>query len=191
MQKKELAAVQEFQQLFDVALAKRGTPRTDIAPEAVALNKRICVEELKETDIKGIEADNLVEIADGAGDSIYVIAHAVNQLGRTPDAGRALAARALLSDAIQRVNIALDEGGCPEDMIDVNLSFAEIVVRGIAATYGVPLDEVFAEIHRSNMTKVWEDGKGRKDAGGKVIKPPGYEKPDIAGVLKKYGAGGE
>lgn len=57
------------------------------------------------------------------------------------------------------------------------------VVLGTAVTYGIDLEPVFAEIHRSNMSKVWPDGTVRKDQGGKVIKPPRYCLPDIGRVL--------
>lgn len=43
-----------------------------------------------------------------------------------------------------------------------------------------PMDRVFAEVHRSNMTK---EGGGKR-ADGKILKGPGYESPDIAAVLR-------
>jgi predicted HAD superfamily Cof-like phosphohydrolase len=46
------------------------------------------------------------------------------------------------------------------------------------------LNEVFEEVHRSNMAKL-VDGKPLKRADGKVIKPEGWTPPDIEGVIKK------
>lgn len=43
--------------------------------------------------------------------------------------------------------------------------------------------EVFDEIHRSNMSKLGEDGKPIYREDGKVLKGPHYFKPDIAGIL--------
>lgn len=51
-------------------------------------------------------------------------------------------------------------------------------IYGTAAEYGIPMDEVFAEVHRSNMTK--EDSL---DPGGKVRKGEYFEEADIASVL--------
>lgn len=50
------------------------------------------------------------------------------------------------------------------------------VVYGSALHFGVDLDAVLQEVHRSNMTK--------SSAGdGKAIKGPSYEPPDIAPLL--------
>ena len=51
------------------------------------------------------------------------------------------------------------------------------VLAGTAVVYGVPLDAVLAEVHRSNMTK------SNTPDEGKLVKGPDYEPPDIAGVL--------
>jgi predicted HAD superfamily Cof-like phosphohydrolase len=53
------------------------------------------------------------------------------------------------------------------------------VVAGTAVEMGIPLGEVFDEVHASNMTKL--GGTVRED--GKLLKPPGYRPPDIARVL--------
>jgi predicted HAD superfamily Cof-like phosphohydrolase len=57
------------------------------------------------------------------------------------------------------------------------------VVYGTGVTLGIDLEPIFAEVQRSNMTK---DGGGQ-DQGGKVIKGPDFELPDIIGELKKQG----
>jgi Phosphoribosyl-ATP pyrophosphohydrolase len=51
------------------------------------------------------------------------------------------------------------------------------VAAGTAVAYGIPLTAVLAEIHKSNMTKVNTPDEA------KLVKGPGYEPPDIAGVL--------
>jgi predicted HAD superfamily Cof-like phosphohydrolase len=45
------------------------------------------------------------------------------------------------------------------------------------------IEEVFSEIHRSNMTKV-VDGKVVRRRDGKILKPETYEKPNIESILK-------
>lgn len=59
----------------------------------------------------------------------------------------------------------------------------EYVVNGAALEYGIYLPGVVAEIHRSNMTKLGEDGKPIYREDGKVIKGPNYEDPNLHEVL--------
>jgi len=72
------------------------------------------------------------------------------------------------------------------DLVEVADALADIIyiACGTAVSYGIPLDKVFEEVHRSNMAKL-VDGKPLKREDGKVIKPEGWTPPDIAGVLNK------
>jgi len=54
------------------------------------------------------------------------------------------------------------------------------VVYGTAVEFGFPIDEVFHEVHRSNMTKT-----PAVDSGGKVTKGDNYEPADVAAVLDR------
>lgn len=64
------------------------------------------------------------------------------------------------------------------------------VVYGTAISYGLDMEPISAEVHRSNMTKFGkpgeyeatcdETGKSMKDAGGKTLKPSCYEPPDLS-----------
>lgn len=47
------------------------------------------------------------------------------------------------------------------------------------------IDEVFAEIQRSNMSKLGEDGKPVYREDGKILKGPNYFKPNIKSILDK------
>lgn len=73
-----------------------------------------------------------------------------------------------------------------EDLIGVADALADLlyVVLGTAVTYGIQLDKVFDEVHRSNMTKVWENGEVRAREDGKVLKPPTYSPPNIKSCLQ-------
>ena len=53
------------------------------------------------------------------------------------------------------------------------------VTIGTATTFGLPLAEVFAEVHKSNMSKLGEDGKPIYREDGKVLKGPNYKEPDL------------
>jgi len=78
------------------------------------------------------------------------------------------------------------------DMDAVNLSklakeLADLlyVVYGCAETYGIDIEPVFEEVHRSNMTKT--GGSKRED--GKILKGDNYVPPDIAAIIAKQQEG--
>lgn len=56
------------------------------------------------------------------------------------------------------------------------------VTYGTADIYGIDLDSVFEEVHRSNMSKLGEDGKPVYREDGKVLKGPNYHEPDLSFV---------
>ncbi len=59
-----------------------------------------------------------------------------------------------------------------------------VVVYGSAVSYGVDLQEVFDEVHSSNMSKLGADGKPIMREDGKVLKGPDYFPPNIARIIK-------
>lgn len=71
------------------------------------------------------------------------------------------------------------------DLVEIADALADltVVVYGTALAYGIPLDDVFAEVHRSNMSKLGEDGKPILRDDGKVLKGPNFFKPDIERIL--------
>lgn len=73
------------------------------------------------------------------------------------------------------------------DLVEVADALADIVyvVYGSAISFGIDLDEVLEEVHRSNMSKLGHDGKAVTRSDGKVIKGPQYEEPDVEGVLRR------
>jgi len=67
------------------------------------------------------------------------------------------------------------------DLVGVADGLADVlyVVIGTAVAYGIDIQEVFDEVHRSNLSKtVWDEEQQRytieKDEFGKGIKPPTY-----------------
>jgi predicted HAD superfamily Cof-like phosphohydrolase len=55
---------------------------------------------------------------------------------------------------------------------------------GTALEYGIPLDRVWDEVQRSNMAKVDPvTGLVKRREDGKILKPDGWQPPDIEGVL--------
>lgn len=59
------------------------------------------------------------------------------------------------------------------------------VIQGMALVYGIPLDEVFEAVHRSNMSKLDENGNVLYREDGKVLKGPNYEPPNIQEILDR------
>lgn len=71
------------------------------------------------------------------------------------------------------------------DLVEIADALGDMVyvIYGTAIAYGIDLDAVIAEIHRSNMSKLAADGTVVRREDGKVLKGPDYFKPDIAAVL--------
>lgn len=73
-----------------------------------------------------------------------------------------------------------------EDPIELAKELADLiyVIHGAALVWGIPLDEVFAAVHNSNMSKLGPDGKPILREDGKVLKGPDYREPDIGAIVK-------
>jgi predicted HAD superfamily Cof-like phosphohydrolase len=54
------------------------------------------------------------------------------------------------------------------------------VTYGTAVSYGIDMEPVFQEVHRSNLSKVG----GYKRADGKWVKPPTYSPADIESIVE-------
>lgn len=53
------------------------------------------------------------------------------------------------------------------------------VVYGTAASFGIPIDDVFNLVHLSNLSKL-TNGKIERREDGKVLKGPDYRPPDLS-----------
>lgn len=60
---------------------------------------------------------------------------------------------------------------------------AIVVLIGTALEFGIPLDRVMEEVHRSNMSKLGPDGKPVLRYDGKVMKGPNFTPPNIQSIL--------
>ena len=58
------------------------------------------------------------------------------------------------------------------------------VTYGAGHAFGINLDECFAEVQNSNMSKLGEDGKPIYNDSGKVMKGPNYFKPNLGKFIK-------
>lgn len=79
------------------------------------------------------------------------------------------------------------EAEIEHDLVEIADALADIIyiACGTAISYGIPLDEIFNEVHRSNMAKL-VDGKVLRREDGKIQKPEGWTSPDIKNILDKY-----
>lgn len=86
-----------------------------------------------------------------------------------------------------RQNIAVTDDS-PRDPVEAADALADLcfVIAGMALTYGLPLDEVLAEVYRSNMSKLDENGNPIYRQDGKIMKSSLYEPPRIRRILEKY-----
>lgn len=69
------------------------------------------------------------------------------------------------------------------DMAGVADALADLiyVAIGTAVRFGIDLPKVWDAVHESNMRKF---GPGSwRDETGKIRKPPGWQPPDVAGIL--------
>jgi len=72
-----------------------------------------------------------------------------------------------------------------EDIVETADALADLVyvIYGTAITFGINLDVVFEEVHRSNMTKERSGDYSDPNKPHKVIKGLNYSPPDIAKIL--------
>lgn len=90
--------------------------------------------------------------------------------------------RVLLQEEVYEVDLAIAN----QDVYNLAKELADVVyiAYGTAVTYGIDLDKVFAEVHRSNMSKLDEDGNPIFREDGKIMKGPNYFEPDVEKLLE-------
>lgn len=60
------------------------------------------------------------------------------------------------------------------------------VTQGAALEWGIPLAKCVREVHRSNMSKLGEDGKPILREDGKILKGPHFTLPQLDKLLELY-----
>lgn len=94
--------------------------------------------------------------------------------------------RALRERLIHEEFEELKEAMAKDDLVGIAKEMADLlyVVYGTAVSYGINMEPVFREVHRSNMTKVG----GYKREDGKWVKPATYSPAAIEPILAEQGA---
>ena len=95
------------------------------------------------------------------------------------------------SDELVASMLKGDLVGVADGLVDVLY-----VVIGTAVAYGIDIQEVFDEVHRSNLSKTtWNEEEQRwhieKDEFGKAIKPDTYSPADIKPIIDRQIKNGE
>lgn len=99
---------------------------------------------------------------------------------------RAFLRASLIEEELFELRDAIREG----DLVEIADALGDLlyVVHGAAIEYGIPIDDVFGEIHHSNLSKLDENGQPiYHDVTNKVLKGPNFWEPDLKPILKGAG----
>ena len=104
----------------------------------------------------------------------------VGEKPELPDANERVLRMRLLSEEFEEYRNAEYDN----NIVEIADALADIIyiACGTAVSYGIPLDEIFNEVHRSNMAKL-VDGKVLRREDGKIKKPEGWTPPDIKSII--------
>ena len=87
----------------------------------------------------------------------------------------------LIKEELDELKVAIDN----KDFLEVADALTDIlyVAYGAGHAFGIDLDKCFQEVQDSNMSKLGKNGKPIYNEDGKVMKGPGYFKPDLKKIL--------
>jgi len=88
----------------------------------------------------------------------------------------------LIREELEELKQAMDN----KDIVEVADALTDLlyVVYGAGHSFGINLDLMFAEVHRSNMSKLGEDGNPIHRDDGKVMKGPNYTPPNLKFMME-------
>lgn len=94
----------------------------------------------------------------------------------------------LTTDADGKTAWRLTERTDPPSLVGMADGLADLryVTEGAAVALGIPLERCFREVHRSNMSKLGEDGKPIYREDGKILKGPNFQLPRLDLVLDLF-----
>ena len=64
------------------------------------------------------------------------------------------------------------------------LADLQYVISGLAVAFGLPLQVAFTRVHKSNMSKLGEDGRPIFREDGKILKGPNYQPVDLEDLVE-------
>ena len=92
---------------------------------------------------------------------------------------------ALRVDLIDEELNELREATGKQDLVGIADALTDLlyVVYGAGHAYGINLDDCFAEVHRSNMSKLDDESQPIYREDGKVLKGRNYIPPDLGQII--------
>ena len=83
----------------------------------------------------------------------------------------------LIKEELDELQTAFEQ----KNLLEVADALTDIlyVTYGSGHSFGIDLDKCFAEVQKSNMSKLGKDGKPIYNDQGKVMKGPNYFKPNL------------
>lgn len=192
---------------FNAAMSVYMRPEGDhdwIADYAIELALELIDEETQEL-LDAIEDRDRIKIADGAIDSLYVVIGFATRLGYRPlfdtmplcyehspsfpDTSERLGD---LRESVASLRMYRDQLHASVKIRDLQWTFhaieslyGELLVLTISI-FDLPIDELWQEVHTSNMSKR-TGSKVLKNQAGKVLKPPTWQPPKIDDILTRHG----
>jgi predicted HAD superfamily Cof-like phosphohydrolase len=87
----------------------------------------------------------------------------------------------LIHEELQELKEALDD----DDIVETADALTDLlyVVYGAGHAFGIDLDKCFTEVHRSNMSKLDENGKPIFREDGKILKGKDYSPPNLSEIV--------
>mgnify|MGYP000321292771 CR=1 FL=1 len=84
----------------------------------------------------------------------------------------------LISEELDELKKAISDN----NIVEIADALTDIlyVTYGAGHSFGIDLDKCFAEVQRSNMSKLGKDGKPIYNENGKVMKGPNYFEPNLS-----------
>ncbi|MBF6358173.1 hypothetical protein IU449_27120 [Nocardia higoensis] len=167
-----------------------------VTEDELALALRLIDEERDEL-ATALRARDMIETADAIADGLYVRAGLLLRLGiaRTYITELLVPARDPLSwedlDDVEQVIADLDADDrrirgvvTARNLLQVDTFTHRTMhqLSALAVILRIPLDRVWGEVQRSNLAKL-VDGKALRREDGKIVKPEGWQPPNIGAIL--------
>ena len=115
------------------------------------------------------------------GDFMEVFGQIVELDPRMPDSDTMDLRVSLIEEELDELKEAIANN----DIVEVADVLTDLlyVIYGAGHSFGIDLDECFAEVHGSNMSKLGADGQPIYREDGKVLKGANYYAPNLKSVL--------
>ena len=107
--------------------------------------------------------------------------HPILSTPQIPSEDRCKLRVSLIAEELKELEEAIKD----KDLVEVADALTDLlyVVYGAGHAFGIDLDKCFAEVQRSNMSKLGKDGMPIYNEHGKVMKGPNYSKPNLKQFL--------